>query len=391
MTRGLRIVRVLPFYGNRHGGPVVQARLVNRELVARGHRVVVLSSDLDQPEATPRDTWCEHDGCRTFFARAGALAGVPPFVPPRAARAALAEALGDCDVATVNVGLSRWGNLLATLGRRAGVPFVYNAEGALDPVRLRVKRWRKVAFVALCERPVLRAAAAVHAVTTAEAADVARLGGDPARVHVIPNGVVLPPEPTAEQRARGRRRLGVPAAARLVLFLGRLHALKGIDLALAAAAAQLRARPDLHFAIVGPDDGAQATVRSAAAALGCGERVRVHAAVHGEAKHDVLAAADVFALTSRSEGLPNAALEAAAAGLPLWLTEHCRLPEVAEFAAGVVAPLERGALEAALAELLADVDGERRMAANARTMVAARFAIGAVVDRLEALYRGLVR
>lgn len=391
MNDPLHIVRVMPFHGDRFGGPVAQARLVNRALCARGHRVTVVSADLDQPPTLPRDRWFELDGCTTFFATAGSFASAPPYLPPRAARRAVAEALATADLATVHVGLSRWGNLVAGLGARHRVPFVYNAEGALDPVRLRQKRWQKALFVALCERPVLRAAAAVHAVTAAEAADAMRLGAEPTRVHVIPNGVEVPTPHDAAQRAHGRQRLGVPMHARLLLFLGRLHPLKGLDLALAAAAPLLAHRPELHFAIVGPDDGAADALRRTIAQLGLTTQVRLHAPVQGEAKAEVLAAADVFALTSRSEGLPNAALEAAAVGLPLWLTEACHLPEVAEFGAGRIAAADPAALQVALAELLAEVDAGGPAAANARTMALARFSLGSVVDGLEALYRAVRR
>lgn len=391
MTGTLRIVRVLPFWAEAFGGPVAQARLVHRELLARGHDVRLVTADAGMPASVPRDTWHELDGVPTFVARAGVLAQSPPYVPPRSAKAALRSALGDCDVAALHVGLSAWGPMLARSAGRAGVPFVYNAEGALDPVRLAVKRWQKRAFVALYERRVLRQAAAVHVVTDAEREDVHRLGAPSDRIHVIPNGVVLPPPPDAAARTRGRARLGVPQHARLLLFLGRLHPLKGIDLALAAAAPVLRERADLHFVIVGPDDGAGAAVRAGIATLGCGERVRVLPAMHGDAKAEALAAADVFVLTSRSEGLPNAVLEAAAAGVPAWISTACRLPEVAEYGAGAVAEPEPAALRAALAAVLAAVDAGDAMRKNARTMVAERFTLAAVVDRLEALYAGLVR
>lgn len=384
--RPLRIVRALPFFSARHGGPVGQARATSRGLAARGHRVVVVTTDLGERD-DDRGAREEVDGCTVVRLPARGLSAVPPYALPRGGRAALASAAADADVLVGNVGLTLWNARLAALASERGLPFVYNAEGALDPVRLAEKRLRKLAFVRCCERGVLARATALQAVTAAERADLIALGADPARVHVIPNGVEAPRDlPT---RAAARAALGLPADAVIVLFLGRVHPLKGLDLALAAAAPLLRTDGGRRFWVVGPDDGALADARRRARELGVGAQVAFAGAVAGDERWRWLAAADVFALTSRSEGLPNAALEAAAAGLPLWLSTACHLPEVAAGNAGGVAEPEILPLRAALQPLLDDAALRRRRGENARAMVREHFALERVVDRLEALYMGL--
>jgi glycosyltransferase involved in cell wall biosynthesis len=73
------------------------------------------------------------------------------------------------------------------------------------------------------------------------------------------------------------------------------------------------------------------------------------------------------------------------------VTRACHLPEVTEFGAGVEAAAAPRAVQDALQQVLADVDAAGAMAANARRMVAQRFALAAVVDRLVALYGDLRR
>lgn len=393
MTRRLRILRVLPFFGAAFGGPVAQAQRVHRELLARGHEVKLLSSDLGLASTIARDAWHERDGVQCFFARVAGLGAQPPYCVPRAAQLALRETLAQVDVATLNVGLSLWGTWLAKSAAKARVPFVYNAEGALDPVRLRVKRLQKQLFLRCCERRVLRRAAAIQAVTAAEADAIVQQGALRERIHVIPNGVLLPPSPVAESvaqlRERGRERLSVPRDAFVILFFGRLHDLKGIDLLLAAAAPLLGGKRDVRLAIVGPEDGVGAALQRQAQALGVQRHVVFHRGVGEGGKAEVFAAADVFALTSRSEGLPNAALEAAAAGLPLLVSEDCHLPEVAEFEAGTICSLEGPTITAALARFRDEAAFTQRCGEGARRMAAARFELGHAVDRLETLYLGL--
>lgn len=381
---------MLPFFGAEFGGPVAQARIVHRELVARGHDVRLITTDLGQEPDAPRDTWHQRDGVRCYYAKATGLARIPPYWIPKPARHELRAALADADVVTINVGLSLWGKAVLSACRAASTPYVYNAEGALDPVRLAEKGWQKKLFLSCCERPVVRHAAALQAVTEYEAETLAAQGAASDRIHIVPNGVEVPPPTSQQQRTAGRKILGIPLDATVVLFFGRVSMLKGIDLLLAAAGSLMSTRPEVHIAIAGPDEGVVAGLRQQAQALQIHERVHFHPGVRTDrAKAEVLAAADVFALTSRTEGLPNAALEAAATGLPLLLTAACHLPEVADASAGSVCTEDAEDIAAALSRLLDDPVHRHRCAKNALQLASERFSIVTVVDQLVDLYRTL--
>lgn len=381
----LRIVRLIPFFHHRWGGCVAQGFATSAALAARGHHVRVLTADIEQPPEVPRDAWVPRDGYQVWYARVGALGRVPPYWQPQLA-APLRTCLRDADVLCVNVGLSLTGAMARKLARGAGVPYVYNAEGALCPVRLRDKALRKRAFLALFERRVLRDAGAIHAVTRKEAADVVAQGADAARVHVVPNAVVVPDG--ASSRAAARAALGWPADEFVILFAGRLVAMKAPDVLLAAAAPLLRdGRARLVFA--GPDDGMVAPLREQAQALGVVARVHFAGLLTGA---DLVAhwrGADVFVLPSHSEGMPLAALEAAANGLPLIVSEACNLPEVAACNAGAVVRVTTDDVRRALLELAGDVELRSVRAENARSMVVQHFSLPAVVERLERLYAQL--
>lgn len=390
MSASLEIVRALPFFGVEHGGPIAQAKLVDQELVARGHQVTRVASALGQPDDVPQDRFFEHQGVRCFFASARGAACAPPYPVPRAAHAALRDAMQTADVATCNVGLSLWARAVSRAATAARVPWVYNVEGALDPHRLTVKRLRKRAFIMLFERPALRSAAALQAVTPTEANALAAAGAPSERIHVVPNGVALQRAASAEMRAAGRRALGVPDGASLVLFFGRVNDMKGVSLLLEGCARAMTSRDALHLAVVGPDEGAAGPLRVRADQLGVADRLHIHGRVDAvEDRAAIYAAADLFALPSQSEGLPNAALEAAAAGLPLLVTPGCNLPEVDRYEAGWTCSQSAESVSAAVAEQHDDPRRRRARAANAHRMAAERFSLESVVDRLEALYRQL--
>src|SRR5690606_11972911 len=182
---------------------------------------------------------------------------------------AVHEALARAEVLCLNVGLTLLNRAAARAAQRVAVPYVYNAEGALCPVRLRIKRLRKRAFVHLVERPLLAGADAVQALTAAEARYLEQQHGVPrSRIRVVPNGVAPPPAVDRTARDALRRALRLADDDRVVLFLGRLTAIKGIDLLIDAVARVRTALPALRLVVAGPDDGERAALERRARRLG---------------------------------------------------------------------------------------------------------------------------
>jgi glycosyltransferase involved in cell wall biosynthesis len=124
--------------------------------------------------------------------------------------------------------------------------------------------------------------------------------------------------------------------------------------------------------------------------LGLGERV--HFVGYQQDIWTWLAACDVFALSSDWEGMPNAVLEAMAAGLPVVATAVGGTPDVVvQGTTGLLVPPDDAtALAAALDRLIHDPDLRRMMGAAGRQRVRARFSAQQMVERTQALYRGLL-
>ena len=203
-------------------------------------------------------------------------------------------------------------------------------------------------------------------------------------VVTIGNGVALPGPATAEQRARARRRMGLPEDAVAVGYLGRMHPEKGPDLLVEAMVRHTLDLPQAHLVLVGrgPLDGA---LRAAAVPLG----PRVHLlgeVVEGAA--ELLAGLDVYAQPSRREGRSLSMLEAMAASLP---TVAHRLPAVAELhpdgsTALLVASEDVGALGAALRSLVLDPERRAALGKAARARATA-FSMEPMVEAYVRLWR----
>lgn len=218
-----------------------------------------------------------------------------------------------------------YGALLAA--QRAGVPLVAGARGSDIRVRDAISR-------RLTGRVVREADALL---TVSE--DLGRLavrdyGAKAERVHVVPNGCdasIFHPR----DRNSARTTLGVPGDARLVVYVGRLVAEKGLRELLEAARQMTPAMPNLRIALVG-----EGPMRAELAALAaqCGCEVVFAGAQPPDAVARWMAASNLVTLPSYSEGHPNVLVEALACGRGVVATPVGGIPEVVDAASGVLVP-----------------------------------------------------
>ena len=146
----------------------------------------------------------------------------------------------------------------------------------------------------------------------------------PARmVRVIYNGVPYPAGAAAAQELR--RELGIPAGAPLFGSVGNLRRVKGHDVLLEAFKQVLRRVPDAHLVVAGANCEPETGLENLWRRLGL--RERAHFLGRRLDVERVYRALDVYVHSSHSEGMPNAVLEAMAAGLPVVATTAGGMPE----------------------------------------------------------------
>ena len=200
----------------------------------------------------------------------------------------------------------------------------------------------------------LDAAAAVVAVSGNLAAIARELGVRADRIHLLPNGVdggafaALP-------RADARRKLHEPEAGRLLLFVGRLVAVKGVDVLLRALAAHNAATPERAARLVLVGEGPlRGRLESLAAELGLAGSVRFLGQRPPEEVALWLNAADALVLSSHNEGCPNVVLEALSCGTPVVASRVGAVPDLLDARCGVICqPGDPAALADALGRALA--------------------------------------
>lgn len=200
-------------------------------------------------------------------------------------------------------------------------------------------------------------------------------GARPETTHVVPGGVD-PVPPSSRTREP------------VVVSLGRLVPIKGIDLLIDAFDRVAAERPEWRLRIGGEGPESEA-LRERARRARCADRIELLGYVRGEAKRQLLESAAIGALPSSRESFGGAVLEFQAHGLACVAARVGAIPELADGgkAAKLVPAGDVAALAAALAELMDRPELRRELSAAARSF-ASGFAWPAIAERLERLYRG---
>jgi glycosyltransferase involved in cell wall biosynthesis len=217
-------------------------------------------------------------------------------------------------------------------------------------------------------------------------------GLNPSKVQTLYNGLEIERVSQAASRAAMRRHMEIPEQVPVITSVGNIRKVKGIDVLLEAAGHVCRQYPEAVFLVVGRKSEAQhcRELESRIASLGLTANFKLLGS--REDVFSILQMSDIFCLPSRSEGLPNALIEAMACGLPCVATNVGGSPEVlAHGESGLLVPSEAPEqLAQALTRLLSEPGLARDLGVRAEKVVRRRFTSEAMMSNLVGIYQNLL-
>jgi glycosyltransferase involved in cell wall biosynthesis len=289
----------------------------------------------------------------------------------------LRRVVRDYDVVHIHALFNSLSSSSAWISKWAGVPYIIRPLGTLSPYTFRNRRrLMKRAYFRVLDKPAIENAFAIHFTAPQEAEKASRLKLD---VH----GTVIPIPFRGEQATPDRR-----ANAPEVLFLARLHPVKGLDLLLPAFARVQAVLPAAQLVIAGTGTPSYENwLRAEASALGISDNVRFTGFVDGETKRNLLKRAAVMCLPSYQENFGVAVVEGLGAGLPVVITKSVDLwPSVQKFRSGIVTESSVEQLADAILQLLTDERMRAEMGGNGIRQVKELYSYAAVGRQLCSLY-----
>lgn len=311
------------------GGVPFSAYNLARSLRAEGHTVTIVSTDRNGESRlnVPHNIWTEYDGFMVYYCKS--FNG--PYVFLKCRINELENLIKSVDLVISS----------STLWNHMGIVVAYYAwkykkrhlvypRGLLDIWALKSKRLRKYVFRVSQGRLIAKLSSAFIALNDSESKSISKVYPE-AKVFVIPNGCPKDHNLIDEDGYFAKSEW---PHKNYLLFLGRISQKKGLEQTLRAFDCA-DTRVSSLLVIAGPVDRSYQNEFNEMLKK-YENRIVVLPAVYGAQKKELFVNSRAFILTSKSEGMPMAALEAMSYGKPVILTTECNIPEVLKHNAGWV-------------------------------------------------------
>jgi glycosyltransferase involved in cell wall biosynthesis len=323
------------------GGPTLNAYYLTKALIARGHAVTVVCTNLasKHEKLFPQTRRVLYEGADVIYFNTYrlfplGLHSLGLFVSPGMV-GFFKQELKNYDVVHLE-GLRAFDVIAASyFCRKYSVPYTIQGRGAMRPISSSLLA--KHTYDWLLGRRILGGCALFIASSAREVSDYKRVMRPGQRVVVIPNGINVAEYAKLPEKGGFRRRHGI-AEPKVVTYLGRVHAQKGIE-HLVRAFACSRFRGESRLVIIGPDDGYRAKLLALVKQLNLADLVMFTGALEGEQKLQAYVDSDVVVCAGSSESFGMVPFEAAMCGVPTITSEGSACAQLlTSFGAAFVVP-----------------------------------------------------
>lgn len=386
----MKILQVTPYFAPAwaYGGPPRSVYELSRELVRRGHSVTVLTTDAHDEETRERQRGENIEGVEVHRFRniSNHLAWHQQLFLPMGVGAYLQRHLRNFDLVHLNMFQTLLNVVVHRFAVRDDIPFVLSARGTVS----HIVRYRaaKALFDIAAGKRLLRDARKVIALSNAEKIQYESAGVPASKIAIVFNGIDSAayhdlPSPGAFAEKYGLH------GKRIIAYIGRLNARKGLDHLLRAFQRLSIEKEDVVLALVGPDDGYQARLERLAERLDLNHRVVFTGFMALHDKLHVLVDSDLIVYPGSHEPFGLVPFEALLCGKPVVVASGSGCSEIVEMSgAGYTVPFGNLALlQEAIAKGLDDGPDSKEMVSRGRKFVMEELNWNRIAMDMEGVYQ----
>jgi glycosyltransferase involved in cell wall biosynthesis len=387
----MKVLQVCPIFppqpGNFASGVTQVLYYMNKELVKRGHKIEVWAAKTLDLKTRSKNKTAVVDGIGVHYF-SYLMHYYTFFLSPSLVQAARSR-LNEFDVIHIHDFRTFHGPVVAHYAQKNGIPYVLQAYGSLP--RMMAVPKLKQAYDTLWGYQLLSDASKVIALNKTEAEQYKSMGVGKDKIEIIPNGIDLSEFQNLPRRGQFREKYGLDANQKIILYLGRIHKIKGLDLLVEAFVELIKKFHDVKLAIVGPDDGYLPIIKKRIDELGISSKVLLTGHLHERERLTAYVDADVYVLPSVYDISPSTVLEACACATPVIITSSCGLANwVEDYHAGYVVPHDKDQLQQALSVILIDEKLRQQLGNQARRLVEEQFDWNKIANQVEATYEAVI-
>lgn len=259
--------------------------------------------------------------------------------------------------------------IVSHFARKNNIPYIVQAHGSVLPFFQ--KEGLKNLFDKVFGFRILHNADCVFALTEVERKQYLEMGIDEEKIEIVPLGINLEEYENLPDFGRFRSKFNVDDEEKLILFVGRIHEIKGLDLLIDSfnELIHLNENERIKLAIVGPDDGYLNELEEKIKTYSLDEKVIITGPLYNEEKQEALVDCDLFVMPSKYESFTTSGLEAMACSKPLVLTKNNHIHDWVDGNCGIACDDDKDSLRSTIEELLFDEDLSRTYGENGRELI----------------------
>ena len=382
----MRILHVVPSFAPcfSHGGVVNASYQIAKSQVENGHDVSVFTTDsCDKRLKFENNYGVDVDGIKVYYFKnlSNDIKNKMTIDTPIKLPLYIRKNIKNYDI--IHIHEHRHSLAIAThrYAKKNHIPYVLQAHGSVLPFFQKEKM--KEVFDRIWGFDILHDACRVFALTQVEKQQYLKMGVQENRIEIVPLGINIEEYSSLPERGLFRKRYGINDDEKLILFLGRIHEIKGLDL-LIKALNKVR-YPKVKLAIVGGDYGYLDEVKRLIGEYNL-DNVIFPGVLTGSDKHSALADCDIFTMPSRYESFTTSGLEAMACEKPLVLTENNHIHDWVNNTTGLCCEFDENQLASCFDELLNNPELCEKFGRNGRELVYKKYNWDMIEKQIENIY-----
>ena len=318
----MRILQVIEFFSPLHGGGSVEiAYQLSRVLAQRGHTVTIYTTNFELDEEYIDSL----EGLKVYpfrSIRLGRLGFGFHFAPGMIDK--LRKESNSFDIIHMHNYITFQNIVACHYAQKYKIPYLLQAHGGI--ARKLGRKWVNKVLDTLFGYRILKGPSKVVAVSNAEAQQYKEMGIDQNKVAIIPDGLDIESFNSLPTPGQFKSKNNMKEK-RMVLFLGRIHKIKGLAFLVESFSELVKGIEDVTLVIAGPDAGYENELRRLIKTKNCHDKVRFTGYIGGREKLSAYVDADVLVYPSIYEVFGLVPLEAIMCGTPVIVTDNCGCSE----------------------------------------------------------------
>jgi glycosyltransferase involved in cell wall biosynthesis len=375
----MKILQLISYFNPRFGGDVLACYNLSRQLAKKGHEVTILTTDFGYDPGFAQDLASEGITVVPFHA----VAHIGLFIYTPSMNHWLRNNGMHVDLIHMHNFRSYQNNCMVSFALKNTIPYILQAHGSVQPF-FEKQRLKKLYDLVWGTR-LLKNVSRVIALCESEADQYRRMHIAEEKLTIIQNAIDLSDFSDLPVKGTFRKKYAIAENEKMILFLGRIHKIKGIDLLIAAYADLVKEIPEIRLVIAGPDDHFLSVLMDQIRVLNLPKPPLFTGPLYNREKLAAYVDADVYVLPSRYETYPTTVLEAWACGTPVIVTTGCLSSDLVEKAGYVSTPDVNG-LKKSILTVFGDETRRMKNKKAGLDLVKTELSMASFIRKIEDLY-----